>query len=31
LNEPVRCRFSAFSATTPPARSEIVRVDSTGV
>ena len=25
LNEPVRCRFSAFSATTPPARSEIVR------
>ena len=31
LNEPVRCRFSAFSITTPPARSEIVRDDSTGV
>ena len=31
LNEPVRCRFSAFSTTSPPARSEIVRVESTGV
>ena len=31
LNEPVRWRFSAFSATTPPARSEIVRVERTGV
>ena len=31
LNEPVLWRFSAFSATTPPARSEIVRVESTGV
>ena len=31
LNEPVRWRFSAFSTTVPPARSEIVRVDSTGV
>ena len=30
LNEPVRCRFSALRATTPPARSEIVRDDSTG-
>ena len=31
LKEPVRWRFSAFSATVPPARSEIVRVESTGV
>ena len=31
LNEPVRCRFSALSATTPPARSEIVREDRIGV
>ena len=31
LNEPVRCRFSALSTTTPPTRSEIVRDDSTGV
>ena len=31
LNEPVRCRFSAFSATVPPARSENVRVESIGV
>ena len=31
LNEPVRWRFSAFSTTVPPARSENVRVDSTGV
>ena len=31
LNEPVRCRFSAFSTTSPPARSEIVREDSIGV
>ena len=31
LNEPVRWRFSALSATVPPARSEIVRVESTGV
>jgi hypothetical protein len=31
LKEPVRWRFSAFSATTPPARSENVRVESTGV
>src|SRR3954471_15228318 len=31
LNEPVLWRFSAFSATMPPARSEIVRVESTGV
>src|SRR5918999_2890072 len=31
LNEPVRCRFSAFSTTFPPACSEIVRVERTGV
>src|SRR5215208_5825865 len=31
LKEPVRCRFSALSETTPPARSEIVREDSIGV
>src|SRR3954453_7007636 len=31
LKEPVRWRFSAFSATTPPARSENVRVERTGV
>ena len=31
LKEPVRWRFSAFSATMPPARSEIVRVESIGV
>ena len=31
LKEPVRCRFSAFSATIPPARSENVRVESIGV
>ena len=31
LKEPVRWRFSAFSATTPPARSENVRVESIGV
>ena len=31
LNEPVRWRFSAFSTTVPPARSEIVREESTGV
>ena len=31
LNEPVRWRFSAFSDTTPPVRSEIVRDESTGV
>ena len=31
LKEPVRCRFSAFSATMPPARSENVRVERTGV
>ena len=31
LNEPVRWRFSALSSTTPPARSEIVRVERTGV
>src|SRR4051794_18912988 len=31
LKEPLRWRFSAFRATTPPARSEIVREDSTGV
>ena len=31
LNEPVRCRFSAFSTTVPPARSENVRVERIGV
>ena len=31
LNEPVRWRFSALRATMPPARSEIVRLESTGV
>ena len=31
LKEPVRCRFSAFSATMPPARSENVRVERMGV
>ena len=31
LNEPVRWRFSALSATTPPARSENVREDTIGV
>src|SRR3954466_5235464 len=31
LNEPVRWRFSAFSTTVPPARSENVRVDRIGV
>src|ERR671916_625320 len=31
LNEPVRCRFSALSTTSPPATSENVREDSTGV
>ena len=31
LKDPVRWRFSAFSATVPPARSENVRVDSIGV
>ena len=31
LNEPVRCRFSAFSTTVPPARSLNVRVDRIGV
>ena len=31
LNDPVRCRFSAFNATVPPARSENVRVESIGV
>ena len=31
LKDPVRWRFSAFSATVPPARSENVRVESIGV
>jgi hypothetical protein len=31
LNEPVRWRFSAFRTTVPPACSEIVRVERTGV
>ena len=31
LNEPVRCRFSAFSATVAPTRREISPAETTGV